>query len=506
MNMKKLTLYIISSFFLLGCSDDFFDTRPTEKYIEDTFWENKENALAALNGCYTVLRDLNLYGGMGLMAFETLTPNAYNQSNNEGFNVIAQGNHDAANSTIINNRYNRNYRGIGRVNTLLANIDKINMEESLKSRIKGEAKFLRSLYYFDLANYYGGVPLITAAPDIEAHSNLPRNTKEEVIKQILLDLDEASESLPLKYAATDQGRATKGAALALKARVLLYEGRWSEAAAAAKAVMDLNQYGLFPNYRGVFMVENEGNQEVIFDVQFKTPELANDFDNTLDLFNKIAPLPDLVHAYRMIDGKSEAESPLYDPSNPYKNKDPRFYATIIYPGAMFKGKIVKENDYPRTGYGQKKYTVYKDDEAPKQLVSIGRSELNYILLRYADVLLMYAEALNEEVGPNTSIYAALNQIRGRAGMPEVGPGHSKEELRAVIRQERRIELAGEGLYYNDIRRWKIAENIMNGPIYNFKNQRLEDRSFNPTRDYIWPIPSQAIEQNPALAQNPGFGK
>lgn len=503
--MKTITLYInmIGFVFLLGCSEDFLETQPTDMYIEDIFWKTGSNALAGLNGCYNALMSTSLYNTLNI-ELENVTPNAYSVT--DGLNLIAVSTHDAVNCSAINGRYNANYTGVGRTNILLANIDKINMDESLKSRIKGEAKFLRGLYYFDLATFYGGVPLILDAPDIEKQSKLPRNTRAEVIKQVLQDLDEASAVLPLIYASSaDKGRATKGAALALKTRVLLYESKWSEAAAAAKAVMDLNQYSLFPDYRGLFMLKNEGNTEVIFDVQFKVPELGSNIDITLDQFKHPSPLQGLVNDYLMIDGKPIGESPLYNPSNPYNNKDPRFYATITYPGGMWKGKIF--NAYETwTGYGQKKYCVYEDNVVPLEYIGAGgRSELNYILLRYADVLLMYAEAQNEAGGPDASVYAALNKIRARVGMPDVNTGLSKDEMRKVIRHERRIELAGEGFYYNDILRWKIAENVNNGPVYTYDNIVVVVRVFNPSRDYLWPIPSVEIERNPALEQNPGYG-
>lgn len=502
--MKKITLYInmIVFLFLSGCSEDFLVTQPSDMYIQDNFWKTGSNALAGINGCYNVLMNSYLYNTANI-EFDIITPNAYGQF--EGMNYIAVSTHDASNTSEINGRFNANYNGIGRTNILLANIDQINMDESLKSRIKGEAKFLRGLYYFDLATFYGGVPLILDAPDIDKQSKLPRNTRAEVIEQVLQDLDGASEVLPLKYASTDQGRATKGAALALKARVLLYESRWNEAAATAKAVMDLNQYILFPNYRGLFTVANEGNSEVIFDVQFKVPEWGSSTDITLDQFKDSCPLQDLVNDYWMTDGKPIGESPLYDPTHPYNNKDPRFYATIVHPGSMWKGKIFQASE-SFTGYSQKKYCVYTDNEVPLVYISAGgRSELNYILLRYADVLLMYAEAQNEASGPDASVYEALNKIHDRVGMPHVDNGLSKDEMRVVIRHERRIELAGEGFYYFDILRWKIAENVNNGPVFDFNNHQVVVRVFNPSRDYLWPIPSIEIERNPALEQNPGYG-
>ena len=167
-----------------------------------------------------------------------------------------------------------------------------------------------------------------------------------------------------------------------------------------------------------------------------------------------SPTLDLVNSYLMKDGKSIQESPLYNPATPYENRDPRLLQTVVIPGYLYLGRIVPEGKYYSTEFGYKKYTSYKDDKAEPQN---SKTEINYILLRYADILLMYAEAQNEATGPDASVYDALHKIRLRAGMPDITGGLSKDQLRAAIRHERRIELAGEALYYNDIRRWRTAE-------------------------------------------------
>jgi hypothetical protein len=498
--MKKI-LYIAIAVILTcsfySCDESFLDLTPTDTYTEQIFWKTETHAVAAINACYAVLRNGNLYGQMALR-IENVSPNAYNMS---GEIVLAEGTHDASNVDLFEDRWNANFQGIGRVNNLLANIDLVQMDEEVKQRIKGEALFLRALFYADMANYFGGVPLILDAPDFEEQKSLARNTKQEVIEQVLTDLNNAAELLPASYSGPDKGRATKGAALGLKARVLLYEGNWSEAASAAKAVIDMNQYRLFSDYRGLFMLANEGNEEVLFDVQFVDPDYTHPFDIILELQINVAPTPDLVNSYLMIDGRPTNESPSYDASNPYENRDPRLLKTVVIPGYIFRGAIVKDEKYYSTGYGFKKYTTYQDDIKQPGFL---RSEINYIVLRYADILLMYAEAQNESVGPGTSVYEAVNKIRERAGMPDIATDLSREELREVIRLERRIELAGEGLYYNDIRRWRTAEIVMNADVYNSKGQVIQSRNFNPNRDYLWPIHAVTIQENPALKQNPGY--
>jgi len=289
--------------------------------------------------------------------------------------------------------------------------------------------------------------------------------------------------------------------LALKARILLYESRWAEAADAAQDVIDLHKYSLFSDYRGLFLPENEGNSEVIFDIQFKVPEYSNSFDNLLEVQMNVAPTLDLVSSYLMSDGKSTSESPLYDPAHPYDNRDPRLQKTIVIPGYMFRGAIVNTTKYFSTGFGFKKYTTYKDNVVQATIIN---SEINFIVLRYADVLLMFAEAQNEAVGADVSVYDALHQIRLRAGMPDVDAGLSQAEMREVIRHERRIELVNEGLYYNDIRRWRTAEIVMNATVLNSNGDIIQTRTFNKDRDYLWPIHEVTRQENPALDQNPNY--
>src|SRR5690606_21415933 len=217
--------------------------------------------------------------------------------------------------------------------------------------------------------------------------------------------------------------------MALKARVLLYEGRWPEAATAAKEVMDLNRYNLFPDYRGLFLLENENNEEVIFDVQYKNPEYTHGLDIIIELQVNVAPTLDLVNSYLMKDGLPIDESPLYDPGAPYENRDPRLHKTVVIPGYMYRGGIVSDTKYFSTGFGFKKYTSYLDQVAQP---SILQSEINIILLRYADILLMYAEAQNEAAGPDESVYQALNQVRSRAGMPVYPAGLTQDQMREMI--------------------------------------------------------------------------
>jgi hypothetical protein len=498
--MKRIKHYIVflgaASLILFTACDSLLDVDPSDRYSTKTFWKTEEHAKAGLTGCY---RALHPWRAVHFYEFDMITANAmpYNEAN--GTQAIGKGEHLSI-TPLIDLLWDNCYAGIGRTNTFLDNIDGVTMDDNLRSRMTGEAKFLRAFFYFNLVDKYGGVPLITDTPNSEKHATLPRSAKEDVVEQILKDLTEASSVLPNAYTGSDLGRATKGAALALKARVLLYNERWSEAAETAKAVMDLDVYSLFDDYRYFSSEANKHNVEVIFDVESSLPDFQTTNDQDIFRLNRPAPLKELVDQYQMKDGKSIWESPLYDPEKPYENRDPRLHYTITVIGYPYNGKLITKQDVMTTGFGSKKYTTYRDDV---EIPLVERSAFNAILIRYAEVLLTYAEARNEAAGPDASVYDAINQIRGRKGveMPDVQTGLTKEELRKAIRLERRIELAMEGIYYSDILRWKTAEIENNGTMHDADNVAIVIRKFRPDRDYLWPIPYNQTVLNPNLKQN-----
>lgn len=495
--MRKIYLLILLG--ITAC-DSMLDVDPTSQYSADTFWVDEETYSAGLTGCYNALYDAQLFFNGET---DMITPNSISYDDRNGTRAVALDEALTTNALFLT-YWDVAYEGIGRANTFLDQIDHADFDESSIDQMKGEALFLRALFYSYLADYFGDCPLILGTPDLESQGLLARTPKEEVVAQIVADLDSAAALLPTTYSSSDIGRATKGAALALKARTLLYNEEWTAAAEAAEAVMDLETYELFDDYRGLFMSENENNSEVIFDIQYESPNFMHRFDYVAYNLKRPAPLKSLVDAYLMTDGLSIDESPLYDPDQPYENRDPRLHQTIYMVGYMYNGAIVTDDRVNVSGYGQKKYTDYPDDETVT--INDNNSVVNFIVLRYAEVLLTYAEALNEANGPSDEVYAALNTIRQRTSveMPDIETGLSQEQMRAAIRLERRIEMAGEGLYYTDIRRWGTIEDLNNGPVYDASGNVLETRAFIPERDYLWAIPSTEIQLDPNLEQNPGW--
>lgn len=498
--MKRIIYISIATILMtLSSCDSWLDVNPSDKYSVETFWKTQEHAKAGLMGCYNALTPWNK---LHTIEFDMLTSNSmpYNEAN--GTQAISRGVHLSTQS-LIASLWTNCYKGIGRTNTFLENVPRVEMDEKEKGKMIGEAKFLRAFYYLNLVDKFGGVPLIVDAPNAEEHASLPRNTKEECVIQILQDLDDAIAVLPESYEESQLGRVTLGAALALKARVLLYNSRWEDAAATAKQLIDKGTYQLFNDYRHFFSEANKHNCEVIFNIESKLPEYPNCYNNDIQRLNRPAPLKELVDTYLMIDGKTIEESPMYDPERPYENRDPRLLKSIVCIGYPYLGKITTKADVVTTGFGVKKYTSYEDDIS---IPLVETAAFNFILIRYAEVLLTYAEARNEAVGPDDSVYDAINKLRKRPdiNMPEVPKGLTQSQMRDVIRRERRVEFAFEGLYYSDILRWKTAEKENNGFVHNSEGVVVDNRSFDPLKHYLWPIPYNQTILNPNLEQNPNW--
>ena len=519
--MKSIRLILTTCMAVLlmtGC-EKWLDTNPKDRYTDETFWQIESHADAGLTACYKTLRNSGIYGGEATPLWEdTGTPNAADYNGGAGFYRIAEGIHTSASGGVIADRWRHAYEGIGRCNTYLARVEDISMSETKKEQGKAEAKFLRAVYYSLLINYYGDAPLILDPP-VKEHNTLPRTPKDQIFTQLIKDLDEAAAVLGVKP--TQTGRATKGACYALKARQYLYHGKLDEAAAAAKQVMDLDEYKLFPDYRALFMPENQNNSEVIFDVQFLYPDYCHSFDLIRRQYATTSPLRDLVDAYLMDDGSTIETSPRYDAENYWENRDPRFRMTLAWIGSTYRGQLITPGftGFTQTGYTYKKYGIYDEDNEYNNVIkNASQSDINYIVLRYADILLMYAEAKIELNQIDESVYDAINAVRGRANvqMPPIqytdpsdaanyAAMNDQARLRDILRLERRIEFAGEGHYYMDILRWRIAEIVNNKPALKYDYSLHRERHFDKDRDYLWPVPHYDIQENPALRpNNPGW--
>lgn len=536
----------------VSCNKDYLELEPIDKPSDSNFLKNEQELALAVTGAYNPLW-LNTFAMPFNLWLDNITDIGWDR-NNEG-NLYSKGSYDTQ-SLVFSQAWTNYYSGISRCNFILDNLGrgKERINATLLTRSEGEVRFLRAYYYHLLTELYGDIPLIKTTQKLE-DSFVKKNPKAEVVKFILDELNYAQGVLPVSYSGIDKGRITSGAALALASRVALYNGQWQAAIDAAQKVMNAKTYALFPNYRTLFQYAGEQSIEVIFDIQYQLE--ANRFDvrnfysrNAGGFINKI-PLQSLVDSYECVDGLRIDKSPLYNSAKPFQNRDPRLDMTIVRPGTVFLGyqyeihpdslRVSNFNTNPATrvnnqdatnpfasfsGYGWRKYIDDKD-------VVKRRTEINLIVIRYAEVLLNYAEAKLESGQIDQSVYDAINQIRQRptVKMPPIAAGQDKDELRKLVRRERLVELAGEGFRLFDIRRWKIAEKMMNTTIYGRilkggyelmgvptfgENEKpdygkfsgifrvIETREFKPNRDYVWPIPQKDIDVNTNLTQNPGY--
>jgi hypothetical protein len=525
-NLKYIVLGMSLMLAFAACKKDVLDKQPLDASSGTTYWKSETNAVQAVNNIYRYMGDFT-----DRIFLSCATDDSYSWSNWPS-DVQYAGNGSATSSTgIFGHYWNNFYTMIGAANNVLDNIGQVSgMSPEMHNRLVGESRFLRAYAYQQLIGMYGDVPLVTHVQAV-AEFNVPRTAKADVAAFIVKELDTAASYLPLQYDAADAGRVTKGAALALKARTLLYQGDWANAATAAQAVMALGNYSIDKDYLSLFNGTNKNSPEILLSGRYLENTYANATATwvggpTLGGWGQVVPLQSLLDDYECIDGNPKETSPLYDPAKPFENRDPRLKLTVVVPGSTVNGKIIDvtkpgsidalgQNNASFTGYYYKKYI-------PTVIAGSwdANSANDIVLLRYAEVLLTYAEAKVEAGQIDQSVYDAINQVRARADvkMPPItaAKASSAEQLRAVIRRERHVEFPLEDNRFFDIRRWKIAERVMSGNAYgilnNFNSSRadygqhvlVEKRTFNPARDYVWAIPQNEVDLNKSLTQNPGW--
>ncbi len=525
-NLKYIMSGLLLVAGLAACKKDALDKQPLDASSGTTYWKNETNAVQAVNNIYRYMGDFT-----DRIFLSCATDDSYSWSNWPS-DVQYAGNGSATSSTgTFGHYWNNFYTMIGAANNVLDNINKVNgMSPEMKNRLVGESRFLRAYAYQQLIGMYGDVPLVTHVQAVEEF-NVPRTPKADVATFIVKELDTIADFLPVTYAAADAGRVTKGAVLALKARTYLYQGDWANAAAAAQAVMNSGTYTIDNDYLSLFNGTNKNSSEIILSGRYLENTYANATATwvggpTLGGWGQVVPLQSLIDDYECIDGNTREKSPLYDSSKPFENRDPRLKLTVVVPGSTVNGKNIDvskpgsidalgQNNASFTGYYYKKYI-------PAVIAGTweNNSANDIVLLRYAEVLLTYAEAKIEAGQIDQSVYDAINKVRARNGvnMPAVtaAKASSPAELRTIIRRERHVEFPLEDNRFFDIRRWKIAEQVMTGNAYgilnNFNSSRadfgqhvlVEKRNFNPARDYVWAIPQNEVDLNKALVQNPGW--
>ncbi len=533
---------LILSAGMFSCTEEFLNSLPEDQLSEPTFWQSEDDALRALAGVYNGWETF-----YNLMYLDGASDNGYNCFSWRGVEFMASG--EVTPSTAVGSNISAGFYSYGpirRANYFLEKVDLVpGMDETRKKLYKAEVRFLRAYDYYRKAIWFGGVPLVTKVIANPAEAHVARSSEADIVNFVLTELTEVAQILPDKTAAAAKGHATKGAALALKARLELYKGKYSDAMADAKVIMSSGTYKLNPDFRGTFSESNERNSEVIMDIEYikDTYPAVNEFQDLNPARdggnNGISSQQSLVDAFESKDGIYPASSsPLYDPLDPFKNRDPRLDNTVLYTGKLWNGRYLtytnplkpdgsaNEEYAPanlgsRTGYGIYKYN------RPIPVAEKNNGGYNWIVFRYAEVLLTFAEAAIEANQINNDVYSALDLIRLRSGMPAVDRTkyNSQTSLRELVRRERRIEMAWEGLRYQDIKRYDIGATALNGPVvgswkgsvnettgkvtWDFTQKFIAPttRIFKPERKYLMPIPQTEIDANSAISmrdQNPGY--
>jgi hypothetical protein len=534
---KSIILIVIILRFLTAC-EDVLDKSPLDQISSESFWKSELDFQLACNNLYT------------FMELDATIDNWSTDYFQKGTNNVSSGNHVVSNSDGV---WNNSYTGIRRANEIIESTEISEIEEDIKNRYKAEASFFRAYLYFKLVQRFGDVPLVLKTLDFNSEEiRGPRTSRSEVVNQIIVDLQFASEKLPPKsnLKTSEEGRITRGAALGLLSRVALFEGthekyhshgnstsRLQVAVEAALTFITENEYPLINDFTKIYSEDNENHSEIVLAKWYKESITGTSpLGRTMVLDASIDPTKYLADAFLCTDGLPIQHSDLFAGystlMSEFTDRDPRMEYTIWKPGTGFGGlPLTPDLQRSSTGYWPKK---------PGDPKALGTTFIytDQILLRTAEVLLNYAEAVYELNGSITDdeLDFSINKLRNRVGMPLLtnffiegnNPANVTLNMLDEIRRERRVELAGEGFRYYDLIRWGTAEFELSQQVLGVKFQQTaypevevgvdikidnvgfiiaqpaETRQFIAPKHYLFPIPLGEIALNSSLTQNPGW--
>lgn len=526
----KLKIFIFLSVVIMasGCKKFLEHDHPTSVSDEE-WWNTTADATNALDAVYAGLPDGS--SGRQLMFLSALSDEAVARQSTRGdYESYVKG---LQNPTwgVGAGVWQDDFKDIRRACRFLENVDRCFMDDSLKTRYKYEARAMRAYYHMELLLFFGGIPIVKESVT-PAESYLVRNSEEEVYQFIVQELTDCANNLPATYTNADLKRISSGACWALISRLALFYKKYDVARDAAKNVINQGVYELYKSatlsnsYRDLFLYTGEVNKERIFFRVNTSGGQQWDTFAPLGVGGKtvVSPTASAINNYETRQGKTIWElgsdsTAIYQKDPNYKsNRDPRLAASVLLPGQTYSSYLLNpfnsaQSNLDRlgaqnataTGFWVNKYLDPKDRNA----ASAART-LDYMIIRYAEVLLNYVEALIEQgQWSDPDVVKYLNAIRSRAAMPDVDVSvyNSQDKLRELVRRERQAELAFEGVRFYDIRRWGTIDVLMNGPVYGAidpsTNQpvTVETRSYNPKRDIHWPIPQGEILANPKMVQN-----
>ncbi|HQB27716.1 MAG TPA: RagB/SusD family nutrient uptake outer membrane protein [Paludibacter sp.] len=567
---KYIFILIFSAFILTNCSEEgLLEETDLDQIDTEKVYSDVERTRAVLMDLYARMRELTNTSSGTFSRMESMgtTNSLLDNVTDDGGGMagkskalpavnrmVTGGLTSSVNFIAFTNPWNWYYRAIRNANQFLANVDRSPLDNTEKEYAKVEARFLRALYYHELMRWFGGLVITTDVLDPFAFETTKREDLETTVRFIVAEFDAVGQPgvLPEKWDDSNYGRVTRGAALAYKARTLLYGASplyrkngttvtWQEAADAAKEVMNLNVYQLYydavdvsKSYTRLFN-ERVNNETILQYLRPDDNDLYNNFptEDGWNVNKEVGTIPtqQFVDCYDMLDGtepitgyNGDAFSPIinpasgYDEQNPFVNRDPRFKQTILHDRAtwpLVNAVVNKMLDLTKpyrwlSGYYLVKYLDDRIDH-----MKGGSTSMNFQMMRYAEVLLNYAEAINEAANnaDNRQLAVAqLNAIRARAGITGAlnAADFTQDQLRERIRKERRVELCFEEHRFFDIRRWDIAKDVLNKPAVGiakvdgkYVRIKVEDRIFNERMNFM-PIPLSDVNNCPLIYQNEGY--
>ena len=538
-----LTIYLMILIVLgiSSCSNEL-ELYPQSQYAKDTFWTSEGNAKIALTGVYrggikySVQTDpSDWWAYSGLVLLDQATDNSFDRRGALAAQNMLTNGMLLTNNSVLASYWQSSFVKINVSNDFLENIGRVNMDELRKKRMIAEVRFIRACQYFYLSQFWGAVPLVQKTLTPDEANNVTKTPKAEIIKFIITEFTEAANDLP-RYKdipSSEFGRASKQAALAFLGRVYLAEKRFSDASTVYKQIIDFGDNIIDPNYASIFNTSNEKSAENIFSSAYFEGLAQNGltqhgYPAIKSGWHLINPLESLASEYDFIDGTPFSYSDKrFNSHNMAANRDPRFAATFLWDGCIFAGKtydcfpdhttsldqLTYTKQATRTGYGLRKFF----DENFTGDLKTGYGG-NIPIIRYAEVLLSYLEAELEAGKPITQelLDMTINKIRGRQSvkMPPITITDANL-LRPILRKERRIEMALEGIRYWDLLRWGILGDVMQGDFWGASfpdakntgkkvdptgNKRwwVDNKAFRKGKDEVWPIPQSEQDINPNL--------
>lgn len=556
--MKKIISLLLMAG-MTGCHT--LDLNPLSEASTGTFYSNQTELELAVNDLYR----LAFWGNDN----ELFSDNEWHRGQLTNAVIGGTMNADDAN---VQTYWLNSYKAIARANTFLVNKERAATATpaNIMLRLEAEMRLIRAYQYARLITHFGDVPLLTEPVALQESYGVARTGRDEILKFVFEELDFAAANLPLTYGASETKRLTRGAAWAIKARTALYMGKWEVARDAAKAVIGSGTYGLHTSYSQLFLKAGETSREMIISIPRDEKQqvfngagfVQDNISRNAGGFGAQLPTRDMIDAYECTDGKPIDESALYDHRAPFKNRDPRLTATIVEFNTQWLGYNYTPHPDSLTVFSAKenKKVPNKDTRAVAAFASFTGllwkkgidqtwpdrlvEDNDAIIIRYAEILLTYAEAKIELGEVDESVLSAINQVRARAygvavdqvkAYPVVMTTNVAT-LRQVLRRERRVEFPREGLRYMDLIRWKLAEKVLSRPVVGLPDpaaqnrakwpfpgvtpldddgiadysgfgadvKALSQRNFDKTRQYLWPVPAVERRVNPNITQNAGY--